>query len=166
MLIHQEHVRGRREATIQLNWSRERAFSHRQSNWITENVPSDASGVYVIYMREHEHSYSRRRASSIVYFGSGWVRRRILHHLAGPDDKRNPHFERQLENGVPLAFRWAGVAHDSRRRWHEVAESILVYEFEKRYGALPPGNRIRPPNRPAFAYSYIRQHPLDVIDGL
>jgi hypothetical protein len=41
-----------------------------------------------------------------------------------------------------------------------------VYEFERRYGELPPANRIRPPQRPDFDASYITQRPFDVIDEL
>lgn len=162
MRVYDESTRRRTRFGVQVNWSRERAFSERQRRWVQDNIPH-VRGVYVLYMRDEVYGYGRRRSESpIIYFGSGWLAARLFTHL----DRQSNHVIAQHLAEGPLAFRWAEIEDDGREDWPVVVESILVYEFKHLYGELPRGNRLHPPNRRMFEYSLIDQHPFDVIDEL
>jgi hypothetical protein len=153
------------EYEIQINWSRESAFSYRQRNWIEDNIPN-VPGVYMIYMRGHYVPYTRAKRSPVIYFGSGWVLDRLLFHLTSTDaERRNPVIDDFLSK-VALSFRWAEIEDEDGENWPVVAEAILAHEFKRRYRDLPPANRIHPPRLDAFDFSLITQHPFDVIDQM
>lgn len=162
MRVYDESTRRRVQFSVQVNWSRERAFSSRQRNWIAENIPH-ARGVYLIYLRDDHIEYLRGRLQSrILYFGSGWLDSRLYAHL---DGRGSGDLQLHLEDSR-LSFRWAEIQDNDEHDWPVVVERIFVHEFQQAYGELPPANRVHPPLRPMFEYSLIDQYPFDVLEAL
>jgi hypothetical protein len=146
----------------QVNWSRPRAFSTRQRRWIRDAIPQ-APGVYVILLDGAEYRYGRGRSSPIVYFGSGWLNQRLFRHL---QEQANGTLERLLAVGEPLTLRWAEIEDEDDEDWPVVVEGLFIQEFKRRFGCLPPANRMHPPYRPMLSFSSIQQHPVDVLQDL
>jgi hypothetical protein len=160
--VYDESSRRRTQFCVQVNWSRERAFSGRQFNWILGNIPH-VRGVYVVYLRDDVYKYRRgRRESPVLYFGSGWLDQRLSSHVDGQGSRAL--FDQLDEDR--MAFRWAQIEDDDEHDWPVVVEGVFVYEFERLFGVLPPANQVRPPMRSMFEYSLVEQHPLDVLEDL
>lgn len=161
MRVYDDSIDQETRFTIQLNWSRSWVFSYRQRNWLREKAPK-VRGVYAIYMDGYHYPYNHGRGESpVIYFGSGRIGDRLFSHLTR---RTNLVLSEHLDDvEVPLRVRWAKVEDGDGNDWPVVAEAILVFEFERRFGDLPPANQIRPPTRPAFDFSYVNQHPRCIV---
>ncbi len=140
MLIYDESTVRRARVRIRVNWSRELTFSTRQINFIQDSIP-DGRGVYCVYAKNHLFPYSsplwpKRRWSSRVYIGSGWIGNRLCRHLSRRENDVLSDFIKNYE----LAYRYALIVDDDDN-WPRIAEASLLHLFLGQFGKLPPANR-------------------------
>lgn len=127
---------------VQINWSRERTFSVRQMNFISQNTPI-SRGIYCIYAKNHKFAYEssqwqNRRWSRVVYIGCGWLDQRLVHHLRYGKNNVLTDF---VEN-FDLAFRCDRILdNDPSIDYPRAVEAALLYLFQSKFSLMPPANR-------------------------
>lgn len=133
---------------VQINWSRELAFSERQRNFIRNTVPN-ARGVYCIYAKCHAFAYHsnesrKKKWSPVVYIGSGWLNERLYAHLS---QRKNELLNQYIEKHN-LAFRYDRIVDDDPQLdWPRAVEASILSIFKREFGDRPPANRRDEPDQ-------------------
>jgi hypothetical protein len=144
MHLYDESTPRRKIWRAQINWSKPRTFSERQSNYIRDYIPHKR-GVYCIYSRDRVFEYvsddwPTRRWSHVIYVGSGWIDDRLCAHL---NKKKNQQLEGYLRD-FHLLYRFDKIYDDDPELdWPKTVEASLLHLFEHNFGELPPANRRR-----------------------
>lgn len=144
MHIYDESTSRQTKWCVQINWSRELTFSERQINYIRDTI-HHARGVYCIYAKDYKFEYNpgmlqRKRWSSVIYIGSGWLDDRLNNHLS---QKKNQLLNYYLSK-YNLGYRFDRIVDDDPQLdWPKIVEASLLHLFGDKYGELPRANRKR-----------------------